>query len=356
MKKEILFVNENARAFGKKVTEGGASRSLAWQHYLESEGVKNLNVPQNRILGAIYVFINLLVKKNSRIFFLYPTVGVPLNSRNPIAQRLGQTFINFCKIASRKNELIFDICDLKYEQLKDLGFEFDSMDYLEKIERELFSLNTKFIFASESMMNYAVSKYRIPEVNAEYCINGSSPVDERIEIDDIVKIDETKINCVYAGTLNKGRCIELMIDKFPKDPRYQLILMGTGGDWIEQRTDKNITYLGPVEEIIAHAVTHKCDIGLIPYDEKKEYYNIAYPTKLSFYLSAGIAYLSTPVHEVERIDEMHQFGWTSEIDKWDKLICELKKEELVQKKKNSNDVKQQFYWENVLNMNTFLFG
>ena len=355
MKKELLFINENARAFGKKVTEGGASRSLAWQCYLEARGAKILNVPRNRILGSIYVYINLLARKNCKIFFLYPTVGVPVNSKNPMAQKLGLLFLKLCRIAVKSNEIIFDICDLKYEQLKDLGFEFESMDYLQIIERELFSLKAKFIFASESMMNYAVLKYHIPIENAEYCINGSNPIDEGLTTDHLIKIDTNKINCVYAGTLNKGRCIELMIERFPKDKRYQLILMGTGGDWIGQSTDPSITYLGAVEENIAHAVIQKCDIGLIPYDENKEYYNIAYPTKLSFYLSAGIAYLSTPVCEVERIDEMNQFGWREEIEKWDALIRGLRNEDIIKKKEAVNEVKSRFYWEAVLDNNKFLY-
>jgi hypothetical protein len=35
----------------------------------------------------------------------------------------------------------------------------------------------------------------------------------------------------------------------------------------------------------------RCDVGLIPYDDSREYYNIAYPTKLSSYIVAGIPFL-----------------------------------------------------------------
>ena len=355
MKKKLIFINENKRVFGKKVTEGGAARSMAWQKYLESKGVRILDVPCNRVLGALYVYFRLLTLKNKRLFFLYPTVGVPLNSSNNIAQRLGCAFVKICRFSSKNNEIIFDVCDLKYEQLKDLGFQFDSMDYLKKIEYSIFKLDAKFIFASKSMMEYARTKYKIPLDNTGYCINGSNPINKKISIQRYIKIDTSKINYVYAGTLNKGRCIEQMISQFPKDPKYHLILMGTGGEWLKDNTPSNVTYIGSVEENTAHAIVGKCDIGLIPYDSSKRYYNIAYPTKLSFYLSSGIAYLSTPVNEVKKMDESLQYGWISGISDWNQLIRSVSKEEIEKKKNVVNKNKHLFYWDNILDINTFLF-
>lgn len=348
--KKLVLINENKRT-SKNIKEGGASRSVAWQNYFEKNSFEQYFVSNNRIISAFQIYIYLLKSRNKRLMFLYPTVGVPMNSESIIGHIFAYLFVFCCKYSSKRNMLIFDICDLKYEQFKDLQIKFSKMDYLKRIEKMLFSVDAKFIFASKSMMNYAKYEYCLSEEKIEYCENGAS-------ISDFVEseyyVDQSIINYVYAGTLNQGRNIEKMIKSFPSNNSMKLILMGTGGEWLNNLSSNNIEYIGPKNETEAHSIVKKCDIGLIPYDDTKSYYNIAYPTKLPFYLSAGTPYLSTPVDEVKYSDLSQSFGWQIEIDNWEKAFFSISKSEIIYKKENIKNNKDIFLWDNIFSKSKFV--
>ena len=86
-------------------------------------------------------------------------------------------------------------------------------------------------------------------------------------------------------------------------------------------------FVAAKDEETAHQIVAQCDLGLIPYDENRLYYNIAFPTKLSFYLTAGISYLSTPVKEVMKLHDK-SMGYVGAIEEWPTLIKMLSKEEI----------------------------
>ena len=151
------------------------------------------------------------------------------------------------------------------------------------------------------MREYIVVRYRLDVRRTCVCVNGSDWVDTSIDTD-YRRTEQSGPTYVYAGTLNKGRSIEEMVRIF-MDTNTKLILMGPHGEWIGKfaRGKRTIRYLGAMAEQVAHRVCSLCDVGLIPYDETRFYYNIAFPTKLSFYVTAGIGVLSTPVAEVARM-------------------------------------------------------
>lgn len=357
-----ILINSN-RFFLKrtKVNEGGISRNNAWYNFAnKNENCKILTLSSSKLISTIQLVFFLLFIKNKEIIFLYPTVGMPILNNSFVGKKLTDIFIALIKKANKKNKIIFDICDLKYEQAIDLSLDYYDIDYLKNVEEKIFGLNIHFIFASKNMRNYAIKKYKLSMTNTYVCPNGSIKLmnienNEKKEL--INQIDEKKINYIYAGTLNKGRFIEEMINNFPENENIYLYLCGVSGDWIDNciKERNNIKYLGALSEETAHQFTSKCDIGLIPYDDNKLYYNIAYPTKLSFYITAGIPYLSTPVAEVINIQEKYQIGFVCKISEWKKYIRHISKEDVQKRKELAKTYSNNFLWEYIFNDFMFMY-
>ncbi|HIP14771.1 MAG TPA: hypothetical protein EYG74_04710 [Sulfurimonas autotrophica] len=96
-----------------------------------------------------------------------------------------------------------------------------------------------------------------------------------------------------------------------------------------------------------------CDIGLVPYDSSRFYYNLAYPTKLSFYITAGITFLSTDVQEVQKINEKYHFGIVENFQKWHDIFRVLTKEDIEPLKIRIKEYKSKFYWQNIFEIEIF---
>ena len=348
-----IFINGNHRKFSGRVMEGGYSRNVAWEKWLlnNTNRLKDIRLRDGKIFHNIQTYCILLFSRNKVILFLYPLVGVPLFYMNVFEKVLSSVFFICLDYSLKHNRVVFDISDLKYEQAVDLELMNKRAGIRgQEIEKRLFSTKAYFIFASYEMRRYACEKYGINFENTDVCINGGSTLDVQVLEN---QIDLNEINYVYAGTLNRGRQIEQLIESFPKAPGIHLYLLGTNGEWIKEMQG-NITYLGPMEEVKAHYFVSLCDVGLIPYDESRLYYNIAYPTKLSFYITAKIPYISTPVKEVCRVDNDINGGWIESINKWTGLFNKLTKEEIARKKANIEVVSDDFLWDKIFSRNIFI--
>lgn len=358
---KVFYVNENYRIMGKNisVTEGGMSRNIAFMHWVKTNvpELEEIKLGDNRFANLLKVFGILLMKKNIKIIFQYTTVGVPLHNIKIAGRIISALFLKAIKKSTKFNELIFDVSDLKYEQCLSLELNEDKIEVVKKFEEVFFKTRAQFIFASEAMREYACNKYLIPLKNTDVCINGGTEILKKYDIKDI---EEEYINCnkilfVYAGTLNKGRQIEEMISSFPNDNKSILLLMGSGGAWLHDFTkNKNIHYLGALEEEKAHYIVSMCDVGLIPYSSDRLYYNLAYPTKLSFYITAGIPFLSTSVQEVINIHKKYDIGYILDNKNWKQFFYDVSKQDIENKKTKINEIKSKFYWNAIFSANKFI--
>ena len=356
---EYIYINENSKNIkaGLKVVEGGSARNYALMSWIECN-VKNLNnieISNNSIKNILTIFSLLVFKRNYNIIFQYVTVGFAIHSDKFLGKIVSNIYIKLVKWSSKYNNIIFDISDIKYEQSIDLNLLDSNLNQMKKIEDKFFKLPVEFIFASNSMCDYVCDKYRINKDDADVCINGGNMINYNKKSNLGNHINKYRINYVYAGSLNKGRQIEEMISNFPKNNKVQLILMGAAGEWIkDNNSQENIIYLGAVEETEAHYLVSKCDIGLIPYDDSKFYYNIAYPTKLSFYITAEIPFLSTGVIEVKKINDIYEIGYIDKINNWSNIINNITLEEIEDKKIKIKEIKENFYWDNIFRKNKFI--
>ncbi len=352
--KKIIYINETCRRLDGAVREGGFSRNLAWENWMRKHvaDFQEIRLRKGKILHHFQVFLNLLMRRNTTVFFLYPFLGVPVFYLNGADRLLSACFFFCLKICLKHNRVVFDISDLKHEQAIDLELVVKEhpRPYGE-IEKKLFSTEALFIFASHRMRDYACEKYGIPAERTDVCVNGGNAVNRETAVP--LKPEQDRINYVYAGTLNKGRQIEELLEAFPEDENLHLYLMGTGGEWIHPEK-KNITCLGSLEEETAHRFVSLCDVGLIPYDETRLYYHLAYPTKLSFYLTAGIPFLSTPVEEIRRAVEGMDSGWLAPVSEWEKRIRSLSREEIGGKRENVLRRQSAFFWETILDRNRWI--
>lgn len=350
----VVYVNNNARKFDGRVVDGGYARNMAWDRWLRIHvaNLREVRLKKGKIFHNLQVYRALLFNRGKTIFLQYPQVGVPLFYTNLLEKMLSGFFFRCLTCAVKRNQVVFDICDLKYEQAIDLGYREEVQKYpFEEVEKKLLSAGANYIFASGAMREYACKKYGISMEKTDVCINGGPSGTENCEVPLVP--DSEKINYVYAGTLDKGRQIEEMIDGFPEDEKYHFYLLGPSGQWIQNKK-RNITVLGPVEEKSAHHFVSLCDVGFIPYDETRLYYQLAYPTKLSFYLTAGIAFISTPVAEVKAVNERTGAGWLASVSEWGDLIRELSGDGIRQKKTAAKEHGARFGWEKILDQNRFI--
>lgn len=337
-----------------RVFEGGLARNSAYIRWLRENDADLHEIVQkrSRVWFIISILLTMLKSKFETILFLYPTVGVPIFNESILGTIAKSIFISFVQISKKRNRILFDISDLKYEQGTDLDINHDIIDAIRHFEEEFFAITSVwFIFASSSMRDYAVCKYHIDISNTIILINGGiNNCYKESRYDHL--LNPERINCVYAGTLNRGRNIDKMIARFPTGDKYRLFLIGTEGDWIKQ--EGNIVNLGALEETDAHCFVSKCDIGLIPYDARKPYYNVAYPTKLSFYITAGIPFISTPVNEAKRINENYGVGYISDFESWPETFSSITRESTTMQKRKIEGVCHEFSWDFLFSSCTIL--
>lgn len=356
----VIYVNEIKRLFKimTKITEGGLSRNYALMQWIEHNvrDLDEINLGSNRIINIIRTLKVLLIKKDEKIIFQYTAVGIPLHSEKLLGRICSSIFLNAIRFSTNFNELIFDVSDLKYEQSIDLEINKERIHIIEIFEKKFFNLQAKFIFASDAMRQYACNKYSIGYDRTDVCINGGNRILKKYEINKFEEFsNDRKLLFVYAGTLNKGRQIESMIREFPSNNKVRLLLLGSDGDWLEEYIqNRNIYYFGAVEEEKAHYIVSQCDIGLIPYDDSRLYYNLAYPTKLSFYITAGIPFLSTPMKEIENIQKKYSFGYIATLQDWSNIIKKLSETDIKSKKELIKSSMNDFIWDNIFDKNKFI--
>lgn len=352
---KLIYVNSVDVIDIDERAEGGASRDYAFNMWIKTKNIKSIVLVRNKVKNLMKIIHLLIFTRGKKIIFQYPRIGIPVYNNSLIGKLISKTFLLALKISCKNNTLIFDISDIKYEQLKDLNINLNNIEQIKKFENQFFNLPLKFIFASYSMKEYISEKFNISNLNAEVCINGGLIKAEDSEDKGEKDVNDNNLKFVYAGTLNKGRQIEDIISIFTRNPQNILILMGTDGEWIEYlNLAENIKYLGALREDEAHRLVAKCDVGLIPYDESKLYYNIAYPTKLSFYITAEIAFISTPVKEVKFIKDKFNIGYIAPIDEWENLINKINKTDVLEQQYKVKKVKDEFYWNNIFEKSKFI--
>lgn len=333
--------------FIKGFNDGGQSRNKAFERAFFEKKASMFTFCYSgtfmRLFFGLKVFLFMLFSKNNKIFIHQGTLLVLFPIPIVKYKWIRKHIFNFIQNMINRNEVTIEVNDLPYEQSKDLELLVRKGD--NDFQQSLYSLKrAHYVFASHEMGKYVNEKYN---VNYDVVINGADVLKDFSNFVEGLPacFEISEIKFIYAGGLNKGRQIESLISKF-RDRNEILILIGEWGEWLlDFNLSKNIFYLGNFEEDYAHYLTSKCDIGLIPYDEKRFYYNICYPTKASFYITAGIPFLSTPLLELKNVFEETEMAYFVSFNEWNDFIDNFEKSSLIETKRKIDYGKYCFYWE-----------
>ena len=335
------------------INEGGMARNNAFFLKFNSFTKNIFNVYHEnalvRRLSFFRYFFLLLFLRKKKIFIhqgsilaLFPILLFHFK----IVRKAIQWFLIFL---SKNNRLFIEINDLPYEQAIDLQLKINE-DFL-IFENILYSLkNVNYVFASHQMEEFVRAKYNIPSSFTQVIINGGPALNkDNFIFEHEVFNQKNKIKYVYAGSLNEGRNIRDIISFFENKHKHLLILIGNDGDWLSDTLlPENINYLGNFDEDKAHKITALCDIGLLPYDSSRFYYNLCYPTKVSFYITAGIPVLSTPLKELYDVFGSEKMVEFIPFSDWGDYMHSITNEKIIEMKKEVEKQKNRFNWSSIL--------
>lgn len=348
MVESVRKIYHIGRSVDDTITEGGVSRDIAFSRALQSRVIR-IKVTKGRIKNLCTIFWFLIfLPKASAVIMHYPNIGLPISDRMILGKFIRRFYAHLVERLGRSNLLCVDVADVPCDQALDL--ELPIPHHYADIEFRVFNAASVLMPASTSMQQLIVSKY--PELKNKTYIVCNNGAEQYSSVADPLRFpapESKHLNFVYAGTLNKGRSIETLLEIF-SGGEHKLHLLGSGGGWIAERIKNkpNISYLGEMSEKEAFNFVTKCDVGLIPYDKQRPYYNVAYPTKLSFYAVAGVPYLCTPVAEALSVQEQYECGWILPIEAWREFIEALTFKQVASKKNTVFEVGESFTWASTL--------
>jgi len=338
-------------------TEGGMARNLAfYKYYVSRTDVKVYNLftrnVLRRVLNMLFVLRILFFSKGRKILLHQGTLLYVFTKRILDSRLLSRCIFHFLQRAGYRNEFFLEINDLPYEQSLDLEVNLDLSEFYEELQKRIFELkNIRFLFAANEMRHYAEHKYNLDENLNEVVVNGGPYLEDMVDLKPHW-VNDKRLKFIYAGSLNKGRQIEELIRLFQSlEKECILILVGGDGEWVENLDrSENIYYQGALSEQRAHYIVSLCDWGISPYDISRLYYNICYPTKVAFYLTAGINVLSTPTKELKKHFVDSNSLYLLPIEAWGDFIKTKIPGLHWSREKN---IDSQFYWENILKNTRF---
>jgi glycosyltransferase involved in cell wall biosynthesis len=340
-------------------SEGGQARNNAfWKTLNKLRDWKAFNIfsktPLKRKMNMIKYYIYLFfLKKN--IILIHQTCLYSLFYVNN--KQFAEKWLLITKYIlnrlSKRNSLFIEVNDLFYEQAKDLCLNID--DFILNFQKIIYEIkNASYIYASHEMRHYAQLTY-CESKSSFVAINGAPKLFANqaltLRIIEVKKLLESSdlIKFVYAGSLNDGRQICDLIEVFINIKNATLILIGSDGDWISNSIlPMNVKYLGGFDEDVAQVIVSYCDVGVIPYSEDVFYYNLCYPTKASFYLSAGIPILSTPLVELKNVLSETETTYFLPLKDWDRFVMNINKEYIDVMKKKVTTIQERFYWDEII--------
>lgn len=290
---------------GRTTQEGGLSRNRALEDLIVTRSCRKHLIERSSLWGKLKSGVRLIFEcwllKGERVFINYSALtSLTILSFLATTPLLAPYVAFMLARLSARNSVTLEVNDLPEEMAKDLDLPKNAHQRLDqKIFRDR---HADFVFASSRMRDHAAKSYDIPASRTSVLINGgpTSPPNglnssERPKEDS----KEAPLRFIYAGTLHRGRQVEEMVTVF-LGTEHQVVLCGLGGEWLSSELlgCSNITYLGALPESEAHRVAADCDAGLIPYNSDLFYWQIAFPIKASFYITAGIPLISTPIPEL----------------------------------------------------------
>ncbi len=332
--------------------DGGMARNKAFFKYFKEKNAKIFNLYDHNLFFRLFKVFSFLLHslffRNNKIFVHLGTI-FNIFPKQLLRTKLGYSIFKlFLVFIAKRNNLYIEVNDLPYEQAKDLNLFQENFYFI--FQKNIFdnTLKMNYVFASNEMEKYVLEKYSINKNSSQVIINGAPILEKDVSLVSLEKYSDYKSKYIYVGTLARGRGIEEIISVFNKTDSY-LFLIGSGGEWLQELLNSitNIIYLGSFAEQEAMMITAQCDYGIMHYDSSKFYYNLCYPTKNSFYISAGINVISTKLIETQNVISKFNIFLFEDIENW-KQVIENPNDYFSNLSKIDEHIKEKFYWEDLL--------
>lgn len=332
--------------------EGGASRDRALvEHLGRVPGARVHYLARDRRYPLrLARFLYALARERGACFYLqYPRLPATLRTRGLPRRLLREAFLLALRRAAARNRVLVDVSDLPVEQAESLGLELprDEAQAFREFEASLAELPVETVFAAEAMARYAQRARGLDPARGRIALNGAPRASVRSA--EAGERTPATLRLVYAGTLRRGCGLEELLDAFAAVRRpAQLVLLGSDGEWLRGALDERVRLVGGREEAEAHRLAGACHLGLVPYDPSLPYLRLVYPIKASFYWSAGLPVLSTPLPEVEARIASGAAGRCLPLSEWPAWIDALGAEELAALEAQARARAADFTWERTL--------
>jgi glycosyltransferase involved in cell wall biosynthesis len=289
----------------REVFDGGTCREEALAAFLASRGAKRLIVQDDTFydskvdrLRRLFRLIRAIEQEKPELVVCnYPSYPFYWEHRVTPYFILSVVFAYWARHATRKIGclLVLDIMDLPVFQYADLGYEIKMRPAtLKRFDKYLFHRADRLWVCSESLSRLIHQEYGVSIDKITTVLNGHN-MEFKVPVVDL----SGPLKLAYAGSLNPCRGIATMIDAFLASdlPDAELHLCGAFGEWIGERyCDNRLIYHGGLADAQAAVVLKECQVGVIPYPESG-YYNLAFATKLPFYMALGQPVLCSEARE-----------------------------------------------------------
>jgi len=191
------------------------------------------------------------------------------------------------------------------------------------LEKKLIYKAQKVITVCDGIADELFKKYALPERPvvlrnmAEKNIPTIAPNDQHPAFGQLRDI-RSNFNFVgiYAGYLQKGRGIEVLLKSLRDIPDWGFLISGQGPGMkmfenltCELKLQNRVKFTGNLDHEILYPLISRCDAGYCFIEPLAKSYYYALPNKLTEYLQAGIPVIGSDLPEIRKIIEQYQFGF-----------------------------------------------
>lgn len=339
------------------VTDGGGSREEALASFLAARGAQRIVVQDEAFRGSRRGRLVRSTRLLREVEKAQPDLVVMNYPAYPLfwqfkATRYSVESLLFAerlwRLAGKRGfRVVIDVMDVPVFQYEDLGFRMEMRPgMMKRFDRFLFNRADMLWVCSESLVSVISREYGVPSSRMLAVLNGyvERPAWE-------AEKDTGCIRFGYAGSLNRERGIEPVLESFAacEHRDMELHLCGRAGDWIgEMFNDPRVVYHGELTDEEASKVMSACDVGLIPYPEHG-YYNLAFATKLGFYLGQGLPVLCSNAAETAGHVKRLGVGVCRPIDKFGEAMAEIarRRDYVAAWRERVLKVRGEFSWPNI---------
>lgn len=340
-------------------TNGGANREEALSEFLSKQGAGRIIVQERnvwkskrlRMLRPQSILREIKSFSPDVLVMDYPSFPFFWEHRAGLYYFFSLLFANLIRRWANTSgaKIVIDVMDLPAYQHSDLGIPMHmSMRQFAIFDKTVLGAADCIWICSQSLQELVQKKYGISPEKLRLVVNGAN----RYEFDDLPEREPGgRFRFVYCGSLDKERGVEPLINAYYKAniDFAELHISGEGGEWIAAKyPGNNIVYHGTLNDIDAAKLASQCDMGIIYYPQIG-YYQLAYATKLSFYVCNGIPVLCTDVNETGGAVLDYGTGMVVDIDQFVGTMRSIaqSRENITKYQKAILSMKDNLYWDSL---------